>query len=50
MPPYTLCNLIEVGLVEEHTAKDACTAFGLLGGYWANEYSILTTLICRYHF
>jgi hypothetical protein len=45
VPPNTVCTLIDEGLVEDHTAKEACTALGLPGGYPAKEHSVPTMLL-----
>ncbi len=48
VPPDTLCNLIQEGLAEDHTTKEARTALGLPRGYPANEYSVLATLLRQF--
>ncbi len=48
MLPDTLCDLIEEGLADDHTAKEARTVQGLPGGYPAEKHSALTTLLHQY--
>ncbi len=48
VPPDTLADLILEGQAEDHTAKEACTALGLPGGYLAEEHSISATLLRQY--
>ncbi len=48
VPPDTLCDLIQEGLAEDHTAKKARTALGLPGGYPADEHSVPATLLRQY--
>jgi hypothetical protein len=48
VPPDTLTDLIQQGQVEDHTAKEVCTALGFPRGYPAKEHSVPATLLCQY--
>jgi hypothetical protein len=45
LPPDSLLDLIREGLAEDYTAKEARTALGLLGGFPAEEHSLLAMLL-----
>jgi hypothetical protein len=48
VPPDALYDLIQEGLAEDHTAKEARTALGLPSGYEAKNHSIPAVLLHQY--